>query len=143
MNFEVDIEKLGQILKTFDENFNLKVLMKSELSGGWITISGNASIEKYPHKRESNGCSGKDNIIHIKITEGAEEGIIVKITGVKNRKFNIDIAESRYREINLNNGLNLNNVKINSEECKMRIDDKIIFTINSNMDNIKRLLKMW
>ena len=143
MNFQVDIEKLGQILKTLDDNFNLKMLIKSELSGGWITISGNASIEKYPHKQESNRCSGKDNIIHIKITEGAEEGVIVKITGIKNRKFNIDISESRYREVNLNNGLNLNNVKVNSEECKMRIDDKIIVTINSNMDNIKRLLKMW
>ena len=140
MDYQLDIIELGNALKKVEESFGLKVLIKMELSGGWFTIDGKAYIKKYPEKKE-NGCKGKDNIIHIQVVNNEEKGSIVKITGI-NKKFEVNISDSKYKEINFNNALNLNTVKINKEECKIRIDKNIIFTVDRNMNDVVKIFNI-
>lgn len=102
-----------------------------------MTITGNASIEKYP---DESGCSGKkDNIIHIRIKEDKEDGALIKITGAKDKKFNVDISSGKYKEIS-KTGLNLDMIKTNENETKLRIDQNIIFTIKTSVEKINELI---
>ncbi len=141
MGLELTVCELGEALKKIEEKYKLNVLVKSNLSGGWMTITGEAYMEKVPNRNKIS-CSGKeDNIIHIRIkNESNEEGIVVKITGAKNQKFNIDISSSRYREVNPNN-LTINQIKINEKESKLRIDENIIFTVNAPVNQVTSIIE--
>jgi hypothetical protein len=140
MKLQLTVCELGKVLKKLEENYELPVLIKSNLSGGWMTITGKANILKIPGDTKA-GCGGKDNIIHIEIKdENALEGTIIKITGAQDKKFNIDILSSRYREISPNN-LTINQIKINENESKLKIDENIIFTINASVHEIEKLIE--
>ncbi|NRZ24041.1 hypothetical protein DFN07_005472 [Clostridium beijerinckii] len=65
---------------------------------------------------------------------------VIKITGAKDKKFNIDISSTRYKELRPNN-LTVNKIKINENESKLRIDENIIFTIGASVDDIKELIE--
>ncbi|MGM9934488.1 UDP-N-acetylglucosamine pyrophosphorylase [uncultured Clostridium sp.] len=140
MKFEFTISELGDVLKKISEKNDLDILIKSALSGGWMTVTGKAQIVKVPDSSASGCKSKKDNIIHIKISEDAEKETLVKLTGVNNKKFNVDISAGRYRELSSNN-LTINAIKINENETKIRIDENIIFTIKNNVDNILNEIK--
>jgi hypothetical protein len=141
MKLELDIYELGENLKKINEKYRLNILVKAALSGGWITITGKADILKIPNN-ESGGCCGKkDNIIDIKIaSEDNQDGIIIKLTGAKDKKFNVDISSTRYKEV-LSNKLKQNPIKINENESKLRIDEDIIFTIGASVDEILEITK--
>ena len=141
MKLELTVCELGKILKKIEEKYKLDILVKSTLSGGWMTITGEAIILKAPSNVKV-GCGGKsDNIIDIKIkTEDSQEGIIVKLTGAKNKTFNVDISSTRYKEL-LSNNLTINQVKINENESKLRIDEDIIFTINAPANEIVKIIE--
>ena len=141
MKLELTVCELGKILKKIEEKYKLGILIKSTLSGGWMTITGEATISKVPSDVKI-GCGGKyDNIIDITIkTENNQEGIIVKITGAKSKKFNIDIASTRYKEI-LSNNLTINQIKVNKNESKLRIDDDIIFTIKASVNEVVSIIE--
>lgn len=139
MNLEVDIYELGKILKKIEENYELNILVKSNLSGGWMTITGKAFIEKHPYEIGSECSSKKDNIIHIRIKDDKEDGVLIKITGARDKKFNIDISAGKYKEIS-KTGLNLDMIKTNENETKLRIDENIIFTIKTSVEKIKELI---
>lgn len=141
MVLELTICELGEALKKIEEKHKMNVLIKSNLSGGWMTITGEACMEKIPNPNKVS-CSGKeDNIIHIRVkNENNEDGSIIKITGAKNKKFNIDISSSRYRELSPNN-LTINQIKVNEKESKLRIDENIIFTINAPVDEIASIIE--
>lgn len=141
MGLELTVCELGEALKKIEEKHKLNVLVKSNLSGGWMTITGEAYMEKVPNRNKIS-CSGKeDNIIHIRVkNESNEDGVVVKITGAKNQKFNIDISSSRYREVNPNN-LTINQIKINEKESKLRIDENIIFTVNAPVDQVTSIIE--
>lgn len=139
MKFELTIKELGSALKKIEDKYRVDVLVKLNLSGGWMTITGEANIIKVPN--DSAGCGGKDNIIHIRvINEDSNEGNELKITGAKNKKFSIDISSTRYKEINTNS-LTINQIKVNENESKLRIDEDIIFTIKAPTDEIEKLIK--
>ena len=139
MKLELTVSELGKALKKIEEKYKLDALVKLILSGGWMTITGEASIVKYPSDKEI-GCSGKfDNIIDVNIKTEDQDGIIVKITGGKNKKFNIDISSTRYKEIHSNN-LTINQVKVNEHESKLKIDENIIFTIKAPVDEIEKVI---
>ena len=131
MKFELNIKELGEILKKINQKYKLKILVKSNLSGGWMTINGDAEVTKIP--------TLTDNIIHIKVDTNDYNGAIIKLTGNKDKKFNIDVSNTRYREIS-NNGLTLNTIKEKEDECKLRIDDNIIFTINDSEKEISEII---
>lgn len=139
MKLELTVNELGKALKKIEEKYKLDALVKLILSGGWMTITGEASIVKYPSDKE-RGCSGKvDNIIDVNIKTEGQDGIVVKITGGKNKKFNIDISSTRYKEIHSNN-LTINQVKVNEHESKLKIDENIIFTIKAPVDEIEKVI---
>lgn len=141
MKLELTVCELGKALKKIEEKCKLDILIKSTLSGGWMTITGEANILKYP-RDVKEGCAGKsDNIININIrTENDKEGSIVKITGAKNKKFNVDISSTRYKEV-FSNKLNINQVKVNENESKLRIDEDIMFTIKATVDEIAKIIE--
>lgn len=141
MKLELDIYELGEVLRKINEKYKLNILVKAALSGGWMTITGEADILRIP-LNESGGCPGKkDNIIDIKITsEDNQDGISIKLTGAKDKKFNVDISSTRYKEV-LSNRLKQNPIKINENESKLRIDEDIIFTIGASVDEISEIIK--
>lgn len=140
MNFKLTIFELGKALKKIEEHSKLDILIKSNLSGGWMTVTGEASILKIPSEK-SLGCMGKgNNIIDIKIKDNSNEGSIIKLIGAKNKTFNVDIAATRYRELSSNN-LSINQIKINENECKLRIDEDIIFTIKASVDDVVKIIE--
>jgi hypothetical protein len=140
MKLELTIYELGEVLKKIEEKYKLDVLVKSTLSGGWMTITGKATILKIPGDVKVDCCGKSDNIIDVKIkTEGQQDGIIVKLTGAKNKKFNVDISSTRYKEV-LSNNLTINQIKVNKNESKLRIDEDIIFTIQASVDEIAKII---
>ncbi|GAA0075753.1 hypothetical protein UT300005_01310 [Clostridium sp. CTA-5] len=139
MKLELTIFELGQILKKLEKNYKLDLLVKSNLSGGWMTIKGEASIEKIPGL--SLDCTNRgNNIIDIKVTDQTEQGATIKLTGAKDKKFNLDISSARYKELSKNKFAS-NEIKINDNECKLRIDENMIFTIKASVDEIQNIIK--
>lgn len=139
MNLELTIYELGKLLKKIEEKSELDVLIKSNLSGGWMTITGPVSILKVPGEAVSKCGGSKDNIIDISINNDGSESIPVKITGANNKKFAVNIAPTKYKELAPNN-LSLNMLKTNNNETKLRIDENIIFTIKDSVENVEQLL---
>lgn len=140
MKLELTVYELGKALRKLEEQYKLTVLIKLNLSGGWMTVTGEANILKVPGNAKS-GCGGRDNIIDINIkNEADEKGTTVKITGVKDKKFNIDISSTRYKEFHPSN-VTINQIKVNENESKLRIDEDIIFTIKASVDEIKNIME--
>ena len=121
MKYDLNVYELGQLLSNITKEYNTELLSKIKLSGGWMTMTGN-------------------NIITLNIRDNECEGSLIKITGAKDSKFNIDIAPTKYKEFGAT-GLNLNKVKINENECKLRIGEDMIFTIrNASVKNISNII---
>lgn len=137
MKYELTLYELGKLLKNIREEYKVNLLSKITLSGGWMTITGSVDIEEIP---KTEIISKGNNIISIKVKTNEEEGSILKITGAKDKKFNIDIAQSKFKVISAT-GININRIQTNNEECKLRIDEDMIFTINTNEDNILKILQ--
>jgi len=141
MKLELTVCELGEVLKKIEEKYKLDILVKSNLSGGWMTITGEAIIEKVPSDKKI-GCAGnRDNIIDIKIKdENNQNGTVIKITGANNKKFDVDISSTRYKEV-LSNNLTINKIKVNENESKLRIDENIILTIKAAVDEIANIIE--
>ena len=92
MKYELTLYELGKLLKNIREEYKMNLLSKITLSGGWMTITGSVDIEEIP---KTEIISKGNNIISIKVKTNEEEGQILKITGAKDKKFNIDIAPSK------------------------------------------------
>lgn len=139
MKHELTIYELGEALKKIEDIYDLSIMIKKELSGGWMTIMGAATMEVLPCI--GGGCHGKNiNILEIRVNSDNNGGSLVKLTGAKNRKFNVDVASSRYKEISTNS-LTLDQIKVNESETKLRIDEDIIFTIKDRAENIDEIIK--
>ena len=134
MKLELTVCKLGQVLKTIESKYDLEIMTKIKLSGGWMTLSGKAIIEKVPTVGIILGCSNKsNNIISIRVKNNNEEGSVLKITGTKGSKFYIDIEATKYKELGK---CSYGEIKVNNNECKLRIDEDIIFKINSSVESV-------
>ncbi|WP_294373731.1 UDP-N-acetylglucosamine pyrophosphorylase [uncultured Clostridium sp.] len=141
MKFEFTISELGTVLKNVADKNEMDILIRSALSGGWMTITGKAEIVKIPEVNHQSICKSiKDNIIHIKINEDCKKETIVKLTGMKDKKFNVDVSAGRYRELSSNN-LTINQIKVNDNQTKIKIDENIIFTIKSNVNDVLSIMK--
>ncbi|WP_297639317.1 UDP-N-acetylglucosamine pyrophosphorylase [uncultured Clostridium sp.] len=135
MELNLTTYKLGKLLKDITENYESTLMTKIKLSGGFMTMFGDVSIEKIPQNALT--FTKGNNIIDIKVKTGAEEGAILKITGMKNG-FNVTVAETRYREIC--KGKFSEEIKINPNECKVRIDEDMIFTVKASLEDIKKFI---
>lgn len=140
MKFELTVYELGQALKKINEKYKLEVLFKINLSGGWMTASGEALIEEVPVLNATSCKSRSNNIINVRIKGKDDENFVIKLTGAKGSKFNIDLSKGRYKILSPL-GLNLNQIKVNEEECKLRIDEDIIFKIKCSVEEVKKFIE--
>lgn len=138
MKLELNIYELGQVLQKIENLHKLELVTKVTLNGGWMTLMGEAEIVEAPSV--SGGCHG-NNILSIKIKEeGQEEGAIIKLTGAKDKTFNVEIAEGKYKEISM--GLiSKNTVKVEKNECKIKVDDTLVFKVMKSVDEILEIIK--
>ena len=137
MKYELSIYELGQLLTKLTKDYKVELLSKAKLSGGWMTIIGEVEIISVP---EDKVVIKGNNIITMNIKDQDCRGSYIKITGAKNGSFNIDIANTKYKELG-GTGINLNKIKTNEDECKLRIDEDMIFTIrNAKLKDIEALI---
>ena len=139
MNYELDIFELSRVLKKIEENYKLKITIKAVQSGGWFTLNGEAVILKAA-VNGLNGCGSKfSNILHIKIKNHmAYDGAVIKLTGADNKKFKTRLNAAKALEITKSGQ---SRMKEKENECSLKIDDNIIFTINENVENIKKYIE--
>ncbi|AYE33249.1 UDP-N-acetylglucosamine pyrophosphorylase [Clostridium septicum] len=136
MKYELTIYELGKLLKNIDSKYNISLLSKIKLSGGWMTMTGEISVIDVP--TEAILLKG-NNIITLKLKNNNENGSEIKITGLKDSKFVIDISATKYKEIKPGM-LNLDVIKVNNNQCKLRIDEDMIFTIDTSVDKVIKCL---
>ena len=136
MKYELTTFELGTLLKKISDNNTLSIMCKLNLSGGWITLNGKADILEIP--KDDKIIAG-NNFISIKVSDNNNNGNVIKIIGAKNSKFTIDISPTKFKEIKTSS-LNLDMIKESNCECKLRIDENIIFTINNSSDEIEKLI---
>lgn len=137
MKHELTLYELGKLLKNISEEYKVNLLSKITLSGGWMTMTGEAYIEEIP---TSEVVVKGNNVISIRVKNNGEDGAVLKITGAKDKKFNIDIAKAKFKVISTT-GLNIDKLQSSDEECKLRIDEDMIFTINTNADEILKFIE--
>lgn len=137
MKHELTLYELGKLLKNISEEYKVSLLSKITLSGGWMTMTGEASIEEIP---TSEVVMKGNNVISIRVKNNGEEGAVLKITGAKDKKFNIDIEATKFKVISTT-GLNIDKLQSSKEECKLRIDEDMIFTINTNAEELIKILE--
>ena len=80
MEKELTLYQLGNLLKIITENYEVNLMSKIKLSGGWMTITGNIDVDYIP----ANEVLGKgSNIIGLKINNGGSCSNDIKITGMQ------------------------------------------------------------
>ena len=139
MKFELSVYELSKVLKTIEEKYKLNVVIKKDLSGGWMTIMGEVNIEA--EAIQGGGCHGKDvNILELRVNSDNNGGSLVKLTGARTKKFMVDIAATRYKELSPT-ALTLNKIKVKDDECKLRVDEDIIFTIAASEGEVSKMIE--
>lgn len=139
MKYELTIIELGKVLKSIEDQYKLNILIKSSLSGGWMTIIGEAEVVSAP-KDVANGCAAKfNNIITLRVKDAENEGALIKLTGSKDKKFNVVVDSAKYKEIS-NGGLSLNAVKTDDKNCTLKIDEDMVFSIKAPKEEVEKLL---
>lgn len=128
--------ELGKLLSDLCNEYNISMLWREKVSGGFITLTGTIDIEYYP--TEQVMLKG-NNIISLQVKSG-ENSNTVKITGMKGEYFDVSIAPTKFKEIK-SNSLYLNQIQESKTECKLRIDENIIFTIPQSYDDVIKLIK--
>ena len=138
MKKELDIYNLGEFLNSVTNRYETNILTKVKLSGGAMTITGKVKVVEKPQNIKT--LKG-NNIITLAINNNKEEESLLKLTGISNKTFNIDLSKTKYKIIG-GSSLLLNKTRESDSECKIRIDEDIIFTIkNSKYEDIESILR--
>lgn len=136
MEKELTLYQLGNLLKAVTENYEVSLMSKIKLSGGWMTITGNIDVDYIP----TNEVLGKgSNIIGLKINNNGSCANDIKIIGMKDLNFKVNLAATKFKEIH-KGGLNLDKIKEKADKCTLKIDENMIFTINASLEEVKELL---
>lgn len=135
MIHELTIYKLGKLLNELKLKYNMNLLLKRKLSGGFITIVGEVDVNYIPEDKET--LKG-NNIIGLKVKNDNGQ-MDLKITGIKGSLFKVEIAPTKFKEINIV-GLSVDKIKESKEECKLKVDDDLIFTISASSEEVEKLL---
>ena len=130
MIHELTIYKLGKLLNELKLKYNMNLLLKRKLSGGFITIVGEVDVNYIPEDKET--LKG----LKVKNDNGQMD---LKITGIKGSLFKVEIAPTKFKEINIG-GLSVDKIKESKEECKLKVDDDLIFTISASSEEVEKLL---
>ena len=62
MEKELTLYQLGNLLKIITENYEVNLMSKIKLSGGWMTITGNIDVDYIPAEHRERKKVGGDNI---------------------------------------------------------------------------------
>ena len=137
MKHQLTIQNLGKLLKEIEEKYDMMLMTKVKLSGGFLTLTGRVNIDYIPS--EENIIKG-NNVISINVKNDNEKGATLKITGINKKEFTIDISSTKFRNLK-SSGLNLVKIQENKNQCKLRIDEDIIFTIPASIEEIEKYIK--
>lgn len=137
MKYMLSTHELGKVLSDLTEKYDISMLWRAKVSGGLITITGEVEVEYYP--TEQVMIKG-NNILSLKFKSGNGAGNVVKITGLKGEYFNIDVAPTKFKEIK-SSSLYLDKIQESKTECKIRIDEDIIFTVPGSYDEVVNYIK--
>ena len=133
MDYELTLYQLGNFLENILEKYKMTLTIKVKLSGGWITLRSNVEIDSLP---KEEGLTAGNNVISLKLDNVGED---LKITGLKNLKFKVNLSPAKYKEIN-KKGLSIDMVKEKNDKSTLRIDDNMIFSINAPINEINKLI---
>ena len=137
MKRELTVYELGKLLKEITEKTKVELLVKRKLSGGFITIKGETRVLNAPTEQKT--LKG-NNIISLSVKNKENGEMVIKLTGIKNSKFSVEVAPTRYKEINIG-GLSMDKIKESDEEGKVKIDEDLIFTVHESSREIEKLLE--
>ena len=133
MDYELTLYQLGNFFENILEKYKMTLMIKVKLSGGWITLRSNVKIDSLP---KEEGLTAGNNVISLKLDNVGED---LKITGLKNLKFKVNLSPAKYKEIN-KKGLSIDMVKEKNDKSTLRIDDNMIFSINAPINEINKLI---
>ncbi|MEG2017888.1 MAG: UDP-N-acetylglucosamine pyrophosphorylase [Clostridium sp.] len=136
MKQKLTVYELGKLLKEVTDTYNTSILAKINLSGGWMTMQGQVEVLSIPTDKV---VLKGNNIITLKIKSQENEGTEMKITGAKDGSFEVAVAPKRVIEIRTGS-LGLQVQKEKADECTIKIDDSMIFNVNTVAENVEKLL---
>lgn len=135
MVHELTIYKLGKLLNELSSEYTMKLLVKRKLSGGFITLTGEVNVDYIPSDKKA--LKG-NNIIGLNIKNDGGQ-IDLKITGIKDTLFKVEIAPTKFKEVSIG-GLSIDKIQESKEECKVRIDEDLIFTVPAPSEVVEKLI---
>ncbi|MBP3916541.1 MULTISPECIES: UDP-N-acetylglucosamine pyrophosphorylase [unclassified Clostridium] len=135
MVYELTVNKLGKLLKDLTNDYNISLLVKRKLSGGFVTITGEVEVDYFPTEQKT--LKG-NNIISLKVKNNGGQ-IDLKITGIKDSLFKVEVAPTKLKEVNIG-GLSIDKIKESKDECKLKVDEDLIFTIPAPCEIVKKLI---
>lgn len=136
MKRELTVYQLGKLLQEVNNLYKTNILAKISLSGGWMTLQGEVEVLSIP--TEKVVLKG-NNIIALKIKGSENEGTEIKLTGAKDGKFSVAIAPKKVIEIHTG-GLGLQLQKEKADECTIKLDESIIFTVKASAAEVEALV---
>lgn len=135
MVHELTVYKLGNLLSEISNKYNVSLLVKRKLSGGFITITGKVEVDHAPTDEKT--LKG-NNIIGLKVKNDGGQ-MDLKITGIKDTLFKVEVSPTKFKEVNIG-GLSIDKIQESKEECKVRIDEDLIFTVPAPSEVIEKLI---
>lgn len=135
MVHELTIYKLGKLLNELSSEYTMKLLVKRKLSGGFITLTGEVNVDYIPSDKKA--LKG-NNIIGLNIKNDGGQ-IDLKITGIKDTLFKVEVAPTKFKEVSIG-GLSIDKIQESKEECKVRIDEDLIFTVPAPSEVVENLI---
>lgn len=135
MVHELTVYKLGKLLSELSSEYNVSLLVKRKLSGGFITITGEVNVDYIPTDKKT--LKG-NNIIGLKVKNNSGE-IDLKITGIKDTLFKVEVAPTKFKEVSIG-GLSIDKIQESKDECKVRVDEDLIFTVPAPSEVVEKLI---
>jgi hypothetical protein len=138
MKYELNVYKLGRLLDEVTKKYKVDILAKIKLSGGFMTMTGKVEVVDKP--KDIKVLKG-NNIITLKVTSENLEGNTIKITGVNNKGFTVDLSLTKFKQLG-GSTLYIDKIKENKNECKIRLDEDIIFTVReSKIEDLGKIIE--
>ena len=63
----------------------------------------------------------------------------LKITGIKDTLFKVEVVPTKFKEINIG-GLSIDKIQESKEECKVKVDEDLIFTVPAPSEVVEKLI---
>lgn len=136
MKKKLTVYELGKLLQGVTDAYKTSLLAKINLSGGWMTIQGQIEVQGRPTDKV---VLKGNNIITLKVKSEGNEGTELKITGAKDGSFEVAVAPKKVIEIHTG-GLGLQVQKEKADECTIKIDDSMIFTVKASATEVEALV---